>query len=471
MAFETRAVAAVTVIGLLAGCNNTLQIRPFLSSVNGAAYPAGPVGSTVIVRGISFGNTQGAGQVAFTNPLGGLTVHAVIAAPGDWTNTSIVTTVPDGASSGAVVVLAGGLTSDAILFTVDSAITFDPAAVSWTGSSTLSTAVSGNAAASAQLISGATVTPVVYNVGGADGSGDPTTTVSYATVGTDGSLSAWQAASAQLSTPVAFHAAVVATPRNSAVTGPGYLYVLGGVNAAGGAPVTTILRGTLNASGDVTSWTSGGALPVAVRSLGAVVAYGSLYVVGGATMTGLSATVYRAPIQTNGSLGTWTALASLPFGRARFGIGLSGLYLYVFGGDSAFVSPDDTTLGSAFSSIVSAKINASNGNLATGWQDAGSLASARTALTAVIGAGNVLVTGGAYSGATTGTDEESYAALNGDGTVGSFSTATGAIGTNLFNQAATAYSDSSASRGFHVLVVGGDDVGNPGVKTAESHIY
>jgi hypothetical protein len=95
--------------------------------------------------------------------------------------------------------------------------------------------------------------------------------------------------------------------------------------------------------------------------------------------------------------------------------------------------------------------------------------------TAVVAGGNVLVTGGLYNGASTGSSEESYAQLRTDGTVSSFSGATGshtitsAGGSNLFNHAALSYVDANGVA--HVLVLGGDDVNAPGKKRAEVWFY
>ncbi|PYP65504.1 MAG: hypothetical protein DMD36_19230, partial [Gemmatimonadetes bacterium] len=64
-----------------------------------------------------------------------------------------------------------------------------------------------------------------------------------------------------------------------------------------------------------------------------------------------------------------------------------------------------------------------------------------------------------------GSAEERYAPLNADGSVSSFSGATGsntifsAGGGNVFNHAAVGYVDGTGA--FHVLVIGGDDVDTP----------
>ena len=106
---------------------------------------------------------------------------------------------------------------------------------------------------------------------------------------------------------------------------------------------------------------------------------------------------------------------------------------------------------------------------------ASSLTKAVSKHTAVIAGGNVLITGGLYNAAATGSSEESYAQLNSDGSLGSFNGATGshtiasAGGKNLFNHVAIAYVDAVGVA--HVLVLGGDDVNAPGKKRKEVWFY
>jgi hypothetical protein len=245
--------------------------------------------------------------------------------------------------------------------------------------------------------------------------------------------------------------------------------VLGGDSTASGKPVATVYRGTLATSGAVTGWSTTTALPAAVHSLAAVIFNGSVYVAGGSGNGNAPvATAYRAAIQSDGTLGAWQTLASLPFARSYFGFGVNGTFLYAFGGDSGTVTPNDSTpRGSAISDVVYAQIDVRSGNLTTaGWTlNASKLTKAVTKQTAVVAGGNVLSSGGLYNGASTGASEESYAGLNADGSVGSFQGATGSHtissvgGGNFFNHAATGYLDATGA--FHVLGVGGDDVNTP----------
>jgi hypothetical protein len=443
---------------------------PIVTLVNGAALPSGTVGATVVIQGSNFGTSQAAatGHVVFSTTGGGRDT-ATIASVGDWSDPLIVTTVPTGVPIGkdTLFVETSGGTSAPVVFTLVAKVGFSPSTVSWTATTALPVGLSGHAVAAATL-PGASPTSVVYVAGGADSSNAPRDSVLYATVSATGTLSAWTK-TLVLPAAVAFAAAVVATPNNSAVTGTSYLYVIGGDSTASGKPIATVYRGTLGATGAVTGWSSTTALPAAVHSLGAVIFNGAVYVAGGAGSGNAPvATVYRAPIQSDGTLGSWQALTSLPFARSYFGLGINGTFLYALGGDSGTVTPNDSGVkGSAINDVVYAAIDIRTGNLtAAGWTaNANKVKKAVSKHTAVVAGGNVLVTAGLYTGATTGSTEETYAGLNADGSTSAFNGATGSTtistagGGNLFNHAAVGYLDATGA--FHVLVVGGDDVNTP----------
>ena len=449
---------------------------PVLQFINGASAPRGGVGQAVALEGLAFGDQAAGAQVLFSDSGGG-TVQATIASPSDWTNTRIVTAVPSGATTGPVVVQTVSGTSDSLTFTVISPATFAPQALTWTGTTALPVGLSGHAAAAAQIGSD---TEYVYVIGGADSSGAPRKDVLFSMIQGDGQLGAWTPTTA-LPTATAFATAVVATPANSRIKHrPGSIYVLGGVTTAGGDPVATVFRGVLGADGTVRAW-SGTGLPAPLHSVGAVIVGGDLYVAGGST-TGNApvATVYRASIDSLGVLGPWQQEPSMPFARSYFGFGAWGDYLYAFGGDSGAVTPDDanvTSNGTKLSQIAYAKIDIGTGDLAaSGWSvNASGLATAVSKHTAVIAGGTVLITGGLYAGAAADSTEESYATLNGDGSVAAFTTLAGshtivsAGGRALFNQAALTYVD--ARNVARAVVLGGDDVNAPGTKRAEVWVY
>jgi len=468
-------VMSLSAVALLAACGGSTGPTgpsgpPAVTVVNGATLPSGTIGATVVIEGHNFGTSQSvaSGHVVFSTTAGGRDT-AVIASAADWTNLLIVTTVPAGVPLGrdTLFVETSGGTSTPVVFTIVAKVAFSPSTVSWTATTGLPVGLSGHAVAAATL-PGVTPTSVVYVVGGADSTNAPRDSVLYATVSNSGTLGAWTN-SAVLPAHIAYAAAVVATPSNSPVTGSSYLYAIGGDSTASGKPVATVYVGILSAGGAVTGWGTTTSLPAAVHSLGAVIFNGTVYVAGGSGSGNAAvATVYRAVIQSDGSLGAWQSQPSLPFARSYFGFGINGTFLYALGGDSGTVTPNDSSLSAkAISDVIYAEIDVRTGNLtATGWTTgAAKLIKAVTKHTAVMASGNVLVSGGLYNGATSGATEESYGGLNPDGSTSSFSGATGSHtiasvgGGNFFNHAATGYLDATGA--FHVLVVGGDDVNTP----------
>ena len=481
-AYVRRLSGLVFATALVAGCHSSdgptgLSGPPVVTAVNGATLPAAPVGSTVIIEGSNFGATQGSGQVLFSTGSG--TVAAVIVSATNWSNGFIVTTVPAGTVTGNVVVQTSGGTSTPVVFTVTSSAAFSPSTVAWTGTSQLPVALSGHAVAFAEL-RGTSTTRVIYTLGGEDNSNALQTAVYYSIVGATGSLGTWTTTTA-LPTAVAFHQAVVATPANSKVTALGYVYVLGGeTDALGAQVVSTIYRGTIAADGSISAWAAAAPLPAPLHSFGAAIFLGNLYIWGGATTNNVPvATVYRSTIDAAGALGTWKTEASLPSARAYFGSGSFAGYLYSFGGNTGTVAPNDASVTSSTTTaeVAYAQIDLRSRDITTaGWTvNPSQLSKARMKHTAVVAGGNVLITGGLYSGASTGSSEESYAQLNADGTTGSFQGATGSVtinslgGGNVFNHAAVGYSDGNGA--FHVAVVAGDDVSTPGTKHKTVFIY
>jgi len=350
--------------------------------------------------------------------------------------------------------------------------------VSWASTSSLPLGLSGHQAAFLD-IDGATPARVVYVIGGADATNTPQAKAYYATVGASGDLNAWTETAA-LPTAVAFHRVVVASPTNSPVSGSGYLYVLGGATDADGTPSTAIYRGGPGANGAVSAWAQSGSLPTALHSFGAAVLFGQLYVWGGATTDNAPvATVYRAEIRQDGSLGAWQPLAPLPSARASFGAGAFAGKLYTFGGTTTAVNPHDAGVQGTgrTAEVLFARIDFESRDLTSaGWtMNPSTLIKAVNKHTAAVAGGSVLITAGIYNGAATGSTEESYAQLSGDGSAGSFQGATGSNtitslgGGNLFNHAAVGYVDGDGT--FHVLIVGGDDVNAPGNKRSAVYFY
>ncbi len=94
---------------------------------------------------------------------------------------------------------------------------------------------------------------------------------------------------------------------------------------------------------------------------------------------------------------------------------------------------------------------------------------------ALVAGGNVFVSAGLYPGGGNGSSENISAQINSDGSVGSFSGATGSNtlealgGINLFNHAAIGYVDAAGVA--HVMILGGADLNSPGSHQSKVLFY
>jgi YD repeat-containing protein len=86
-----------------------LPIQTVNASINTLTPSTGAVGSSIVIAGANFGSTQGNGTVTFNGAAATVT---------NWSGTSITATVPGGATTGNVVVTAGGISSNGVTFVV-----------------------------------------------------------------------------------------------------------------------------------------------------------------------------------------------------------------------------------------------------------------------------------------------------------------------------------------------------------------
>jgi hypothetical protein len=78
-------------------------------NITGVLPTSAGVGTSVTITGTDFGATQGTSTITF---------NGMAATPTSWNGTSIVVPVPNGCSTGNVVVTVGGASSNEVLFTV-----------------------------------------------------------------------------------------------------------------------------------------------------------------------------------------------------------------------------------------------------------------------------------------------------------------------------------------------------------------
>ena len=453
-------------------------VPPLLDFVNSATKPSGNANSTVIIEGEAFGDAQGPGQVLFSDGVGG-TIPAVIAAADDWTDTFIITTVPSAAATGPVVVQTGTGTSSSLPFTVTQNAIFSPSTITWAETQALPNAVSGHNALFIPIDdAGGQTVQYVFVSGGAGNSDTPRPDVDFSIIQNDGTLSGWTGVT-DMTAGRAFHTMVAATPFNSKVKGSGHLYFIGGIEDADGQPVSTVFRAPLNNDGTLGVVSTAQALPAPLHSSGAAVFRSAIYVVGGATTDHAPvATVYRARIDTLGNLGSWEAVASLPSARGYHSVQTFGGFLYSVGGETGTVLPSDGGFqnnSTKLDEIAFAQIDLRTGDVAAWTINASAMTKSRSKHTALAAGGNMFVSSGLYAAAGTGSTENISAQINSDGTVTSFGGATGSNtlqslgGVNFFNHAAISYVDGNGVA--RVMILGGDDVNNPGTKQAKVFFY
>ena len=254
---------------------------------------------------------------------------------GSWSTTTSFTTARAGAFTGVYggyAYLAGGTatahsTGTALGSTQYAQINADGTLGSWRTSTTLS---SSRYSGGTTLYNGR-----MYAVGGVD-SGSGTRSVQYATIDPAGVTGSFGTVANNFTTARALPCSVAYN---------GYLYAVGGSTSDNsGGNVTTVQYTAINSStGNVGSWSSTTALPEARGSAGCTAYAGYLYVVGGFTGTSVPgsmlSTVRYAPINSNGTIGTWVTTApSVPQSVARGGVFTyatsSGTYLYSVGGET-----------------------------------------------------------------------------------------------------------------------------------------
>ena len=182
-------------------------------SITSISLTSGPVNTSVTISGAGFGMAQGASTVRF---------NGTAATPFNWSDSRIVVPVPVGATTGAVVVAAGGTNSNGVTFTVTP------------GPSITSLSPTSGAPGAAVTITG-------QNFGATQGA----SVVRFN--GLPAAVQSWSATSIGVTAP------------NGVTTGPVTVTVSG--QASNGVTFTAITNGTL--SGTVTKSADGSAISAA----------------------------------------------------------------------------------------------------------------------------------------------------------------------------------------------------------------
>jgi hypothetical protein len=257
--------------------------------------------------------------------------------------------------------------------------------------------------------------------------------------------------------------------------GKRYIYAIGGQQASTDAPggTNTVFMASVDATtGAVGTWTAlTNTLPQQLVGMSATVYNGFLYVVGGLTTGGLpSAAVYSAPINADGTLGTWTtATNALPTATAFGTMFAFGGKLYFINGDpNNSITPNAPGLGTNNVYYASALRGAVgtwtlNTNLTNKGRDKGILFAAF---------GQVILGEGIYNG-NPGSSEFERTTVNPDGTLASWNGLTGSNvpSANVYNAGAFVSPLISPAQTPRFLLFGGQKFVTTGTGTLSSTVY
>jgi hypothetical protein len=203
--------------------------------------------------------------------------------------------------------------------------------------------------------------------------------VQVARIQEDGSVGAWSATTPLPSPPSAF----------AAVAYDNHLYAIGGVNHYTAAKLADVWVAPIHADGTLGEWSASTSLPTATIHHDAVAYNGFLYVAGGDDeSSGDLSRVLMAPINGDGSIGSWSATTSLPSGRSSHEAVACDGFLYCIGGGA----PNGDPLGD----VLVAPIHG-DGSIGE-WSASTAISPARKGASSVAHGGFLYTIGGSMQG-------------------------------------------------------------------------
>lgn len=221
------------------------------------------------------------------------------------------------------------------------------------------------------------------------------------------------------------------------------VYLLGGKTST--AYVSTVYTAPINTDGTLGAWTTGTSLPAILGYSKALVTKNRVYLLGGYNGTAYLTTVYTAPINSDGTLGTWTTGTSLPVIKSGSEAIITKDRIYLFGGNNGV---------DFLSSVHTAPINA-DGTLGT-WTTSTSLPEALSISQSIVTKNRVYLCGGGFSSSVY-TSTVYTAPINVDGTLGAWSNSA-----SLPNVLSNSQAIVTKNR---VYLLGGTINGNNGLST------
>lgn len=467
---EVAVAVMISVSTWLSGCgsgSSTPPPVPQIQNINSSTTPTSPVGLPIEINGSGF--QKALGKVNFKQ---GSTSIDVVPAASAWSDTGAVADVPSTLTAPgtvSVTVVTSGGTSNAITLNLVGTITFNPSQMQWGATMALPKPMTGLRAVGVPGTSSSSAFAIV--TGGYDGTAN-TTTVWANNLNQDGTVGSttnttWSTITVNpLPTTLAHHAMAEADDTNSLVAvGKRYIYVLGGqVNSTDVGGTNTVYVASVDSNaGTVGTWTaSTNTLPQPLFGLTATVHNGYLYVAGGLDTTGIPVNaVYSAPVNSDGTLGTWTtATNALPTKRA-FGTTavFGGIIYYINGDPNGSIAPNNQGVGDTDVYYASAV----RGAVGT-WTLNGNLTPANRAKGVLFTAYGQFISGeGVYTGSP-GSKEMETSTVNATNTsntaLGSWTGLTGSLGqspkANVYNAASiTSPLFAPTTNGPRFLLLGG----------------
>jgi hypothetical protein len=246
-------------------------------------------------------------------------------------------------------------------------------------------------------------------------------------------------------TPPSTNTASTVLPQNieyaASVQYNGYIYEIGGYNSANTYPeLNTVYYAPVLPGGDIGGWASTTALPSSVEGATSVVKDGYIYVMGGYSGSGIYIdNVYYAPINSNGTIGTWSTTSVLPQGIAFSSSAEYNGYIYEIGGYN----------GSNISDIYYSQIQ-SNGSLGA-WINTGTIPAGSTDYLSSTIYDGYLYIAGAY---TNGNNYMYSAQIKSDGSLGALNSKTHLP--SIMNNGNSVTQSTLISYNGYLYLIGGD---------------
>lgn len=353
---------------------------------------------------------------------------------GTWTSTSSLPTITDynfglTAYNNNLYLVGGGNGANTYAYYVP--INSDGTLGTWTATTNFNT---GRTGAGVVGWNG-----YVYIMGGEDANGNNQwSSVEYSKVQSDGSLGTWTTLT---STPM-----TVGRGYPAATVYKGVIYVAGGQGTKNNGTLrSTVEYSKIKSDGTLGSWATTTSFTTARNHTGIAAYNGFVYLTGGFNGSAALSDVQYAPINTDGTLGTWAATASMTTLRRSLAMSVERGYLYAYGGCTTALACSGFIATSEY-----APINA-DGTVGT-WTSTTSFTTARDALGGASNNGVLYLVGGCIGesgqsgNCSSSVGDSQYAIIDSPGNV-TAPAATTSVGTARGGNAVTAYNGYLYSAG------------------------